>query len=80
MSQTIVFTTSSCPWCRRVKRYLTERGAPFKEVDVERNPKAAREVVRRTGQNGVPVVKIGGRWIVGFDQRAIDSELDRNAS
>jgi glutaredoxin 3 len=80
MSKVVVFTTSSCPWCRRAKQYLRERRVPFKEVNVERDPDAARELVRRTGSTGVPVIKIGSKWIVGFDRPRIDQELARRAS
>jgi glutaredoxin-like YruB-family protein len=80
VSRPIVFTTSTCSWCRRVKQYLRERGIPFKEVNVERDQKAALEMVRKTGQMGVPVVKIGSKWIVGFDRQAIDRELANKAS
>ncbi|WP_273846152.1 glutaredoxin family protein [Rubrobacter calidifluminis] len=80
MSKVIVFTTSSCPWCRRAKRYLQERRVPFKEVNIERDPAAARDLARKTGSTGVPVIKIGSRWIVGFDRPRIDQELARRAS
>ncbi len=80
MSKVLVFSTSTCSWCRRAKRYLKERGVPFKEIDVERDADAAREIVRKTGQTGVPVIKIGSRWIVGFDKEQIDRELARKAS
>jgi len=50
---------------------------PFKEVNIERDPDAARDIVRKTGQTGVPVIKIGGSWIVGFDEGRIDKELTR---
>lgn len=80
MSRVIVFTTSSCPWCRRAKRYLQERRVPFKEVNIERDPAAARDLVRKTGSAGVPVIKIGSRWIVGFDRPRIDQELARRSS
>jgi len=48
---------------------------PFKEISVERDPKAAQDIVRKTGQTGVPVIKIGNRWIVGFDKERIEKEL-----
>ena len=64
----LVFTTPTCPWCTRAKSYLRSRGVKFREVDVARDPAAARDLVRRTGQVGVPVVEIDGRPIVGFDQ------------
>jgi glutaredoxin 3 len=80
VSKVLVFSTSTCSWCRRAKRYLKERGVPFKEINVERDADAAREIVRKTGQTGVPVIKIGSRWIVGFDKEQIDRELACKAS
>jgi glutaredoxin len=34
VSKVLVFSTSTCSWCRRAKRYLKERGVPFKEINV----------------------------------------------
>lgn len=80
MSRVVLFSTPTCSWCRRAKKYFRENGVAFKEVDVERDPGAARDLVRKTGQTGVPVIKIGGRWIVGFDRPRIEKELARRAS
>jgi glutaredoxin 3 len=71
----IVFSSPTCVWCMRAKTYLRTRGVPFRDVDVSRDPAAARNLVRRTGQMGVPVIEIDGRPIVGFDQAQIDSAL-----
>lgn len=71
----VVFTTPTCSWCARAKSYLRKQGVRFKEVDVSRDPQAARDLVRRTGQMGVPVIEIDGRPIVGFDQRRVDQLL-----
>lgn len=71
----VVFSTSSCPWCNRVKQYLRQNHITFKDVDVSRDRKAAEDMVRMTGQSGVPVVMIGSRSIVGFDKRKIDRYL-----
>jgi glutaredoxin 3 len=75
MSKVVLFSTSTCSWCRRAKRYFKEYRVPFKEIDVERDPKAARDIVRKTGQTGAPVIKIDNRWIVGFDKERIEKEL-----
>jgi glutaredoxin 3 len=80
MSKVLLFSTSTCSWCRRAKRYFKEQGVPFKEINVERDQDAARDVVRKTGQTSVPVIKIGSKWIVGFDKKRIDRELARKAS
>lgn len=63
-----------------MKRYFREQGVSFKEINVERDPAAARDLVKKTGQSGVPVIKIGTTWIVGFDKGRIDRELARNSS
>jgi glutaredoxin 3 len=62
---------------------ITETSAldlSLKEINIERDADAARDIVRKTGQTGVPVIKIGSRWIVGFDREQIDKELARKAS
>jgi glutaredoxin-like YruB-family protein len=75
----LVFTTPTCPWCTRAKSYLRERRVPFREVDVSRDAAAARDLVRRTGQMGVPVIEIDGRPVVGFDRPVIDRLLGLRA-
>ncbi|MBO9361008.1 MAG: glutaredoxin family protein [Thermoflexus sp.] len=72
----IIFTTPNCPWCQAAKEYLRRRGVPFKEVDVSRDAAAARDLVRRTGQMGVPVLDIGGKIVVGFNRPQIDALLE----
>jgi glutaredoxin 3 len=80
MPKVLLFSTSTCSWCRSAKRYFKDRGVPFKEINIERDPDAARDIVRKTGQTGVPVIKIGSKWIVGFDRERIEKELARRAS
>lgn len=46
-----------------------------KSVNVERDPSAARNIQKKTGQTGVPVIKIGSKWIVGFDKEKIEASL-----
>ena len=71
----VMFSTPSCTYCKRAKRYFREKNVPFKDVDVTRDAAAARDVLRRSGQQGVPVIDIGGKIIVGFDQPKIDTLL-----
>ncbi len=71
----IVFSTPTCPHCNRAKHYLRSRGVRFRDVDVSRDRAAARDMVRRSGQQGVPVLDIGGKIVVGFDRAKIDQLL-----
>lgn len=70
-----VYVTDTCPWCTRVKSYLRQNHVSYSEVNVSRDESAAREMVRRSGQQGVPQVDIDGRMIVGFDKARIDALL-----
>lgn len=70
-----VYTTPTWPWCTRVKDYLRQRNVPFVEKNVAVDRAAAMEMVKRSGQMGVPVIDINGKIIVGFDKEAIDRIL-----
>ena len=71
----IVFSTPTCSFCNLTKKYFHERGIKFKDVDVSRDPVAARDMVRRSGQQGVPVIDIGGKIVIGFDRSKINKFL-----
>ena len=75
----IVFTTPTCSWCRTVKQHLKKHNIRFKEIDVTKDSHAARDMVRRTGQQGVPVTLINNRPIVGFDKEKINRLLNIKA-
>ncbi len=67
-----VYSTPSCPWCTVLKDYLDSKNVSYEDVDVSRNKDAAKEMIKKSGQRGVPVADINGQIIVGFNQDAID--------
>jgi len=71
----IIFTTPTCSFCNLAKRYFREKNIRFREVDVSRNEAAARDIQKKTGQTGVPVILINNRPIVGFDKTKINKIL-----
>jgi len=71
----IVYSTSWCPWCRRTKEFLTANKVEFENRDVEEKREWAEELVRKSGQTGIPVLDIGGQVIVGFDEPEIRKAL-----
>lgn len=68
-----VYSTPTCPWCSVAKKYLASKDISFEELDVSADRNAAMEMISKSGQRGVPVIDIGGKIIVGFDQGAIDA-------
>jgi glutaredoxin-like YruB-family protein len=71
----IVFSTPTCSFCTAAKHYFRQQGIKFRDVDVSRDPAAARDMLRRSGQQGVPVIDIGGKIVVGFDRNKINQLL-----
>jgi glutaredoxin-like YruB-family protein len=70
-----VYSTPSCSWCTRLKMYLDSKGVKYRDVDISKNQKIADDLVKRSGQQGVPQTEINGKIIVGFDQAKIDTML-----
>lgn len=73
-----VYSSSNCPWCTKLKSYLNKNNIRYRDINVASSPNAAEELVRKTGQQGVPQSNIGGEWIVGFDKVKIDRLLNIN--
>lgn len=67
-----VYSTSTCPWCIMAKNYLKSRNISFVDKNVSADRSAAEEMIRKSGQRGVPVIDINGKAIVGFNQAEID--------
>jgi S1-C subfamily serine protease len=55
-----------------LKEFLSNKGIPYQDHDVAADPTAAQEMVKLTGQNGVPVTVIDGQIVVGFDQPRLE--------
>ncbi|MDD3803462.1 MAG: glutaredoxin family protein [bacterium] len=70
-----VYSTPTCPWCVRAKQYLSSKNIAYTDINVAVDRNAAMEMVKKSGQQGVPVIEIDGNIIVGFDQARIDSLL-----
>jgi glutaredoxin-like YruB-family protein len=74
-----VYSTPTCSWCNTLKSHLRKHRIRFADIDVSRNQSAADEMVRRSGQRGVPQTDIGGEMIVGFNQARINELLNIRA-
>ena len=66
-------------YCKTLKEYLSRNKVEFQEIDVSKNEKDLQEMIKLSGQMGVPVVDIDGQVIVGFDKQKIDSLIKINS-
>ncbi len=70
-----IFSTPTCPYCVTLKGYLKEKGIKFEDINVAVDQEAAKEMVEKSGQMGVPVSEINGEIIIGFDKTKINQLL-----
>lgn len=75
MKNVKVYSTPTCPYCIRVKEFLKENNVAFEDINVAADPAKAEEMVKLSGQMGVPVIDIEGKIIVGFEKEEIKKEL-----
>jgi len=71
-----LYGTTTCPYCVRAKQFLEANQITFDYIDVSQNQGKAREMIKKSGQMGVPVIDIDGKIIVGFDKSAIEKEIE----
>jgi mycoredoxin len=57
-----MYTASWCRDCRAAKQFLDENGIAYTEINVDEDPAASDEVVRRVGKRAIPQMVIDGEW------------------
>lgn len=70
-----VYSTSTCPFCIRAKQYLKDNNIQFTEYDVGSDPDKAEEMIKKSGQMGVPVIEVDDKIVIGFDKEKIKEIL-----
>jgi glutaredoxin len=70
----VIFTTSTCPYCRDARRLLEVEGVDFVDYVTDESDDAKRRF-RATGDEAVPTIYIGKRKISGFSETAIRQAL-----
>ncbi|MEE9525950.1 MAG: glutaredoxin domain-containing protein [Candidatus Woesearchaeota archaeon] len=62
-----IYSTPTCPWCKKTKEFFKENNVEFEDIDVASNQEAQKEMIDKSGQMGVPVIDVNGTIIVGYD-------------
>ncbi len=71
MPKITIYTTPTCSFCRMAKNFFREHGVSYEEKDVTTNHQFVEEMIRKSGQMGVPVIDIDGEIVIGFDKPRI---------
>ncbi|MBI4143027.1 glutaredoxin family protein [Candidatus Uhrbacteria bacterium] len=75
MPNITIYSTPSCPYCKMAKEYLAGKQFTYADIDVAADSAKADEMIKKSGQMGVPVIDIDGTIIVGFDKPKINAAL-----
>ncbi|MCH4900446.1 glutaredoxin family protein [Pseudomonas sp. B707] len=70
----VLYATDWCGYCKQTKRFLDQKGIPFKEFDIEKDAEA-RKVYEALGGRGIPLIDVNGTLIRGFDPDEILAAL-----
>ncbi len=79
-SRVRLYSTHTCPYCKMEKAWLDEKRVAHEVVYVDQDQREAEEMVRKTGQMGVPVTEVQyedaeAEFIVGFDRAGLQRLL-----
>lgn len=75
MPEVTIYTTPTCTYCQAAKAFFQEHDIEYTDIDVSSDPEAAQEMIRKSGQSGVPVIEVDGEIIVGFDKPRLMAAL-----
>ncbi|KNF09808.1 glutaredoxin [Gottschalkia purinilytica] len=76
MSNVVIYTSNTCPHCVTAKEYLKEKGVEYTERNVQTDPEARKELIKK-GYMGVPVIVVGEEEISGFNKSKLDELLEK---
>jgi glutaredoxin len=70
MKKVTLYTLSTCPWCRKAKKFFTDRNIPFTDIDYDLADEATQGKILKeldaAGATGFPYAKIGDQVVVGY--------------
>ncbi len=73
----VIYSTPTCPYCRRAKDYLAQKGIAYTDINVAADREKAKEMIQKSGQMGVPVIMVDDEIVVGFNQSKLDELLSK---
>ena len=71
MPNVTIYTTPACVYCKMAKAFFKEHNVSYTEKNVMADDKTREEMIKKSGQMGVPVIDVDGKIIVGFDKGEI---------
>ena len=70
--EVLLYALSTCPWCRKAKKWFADNDVPFDHIDVDllegaEQDAAAQKAYELSGARRFPVVVIDGEVVTGYN-------------
>lgn len=73
-ARVVLYATDWCGYCKLTRRFLDQKGIPYREFDIEKNAEA-RKAYEALGGRGIPMLDVNGTLIRGYEPEAILTAL-----
>lgn len=73
--QVKVYSTPTCPWCKKAKQFLDANGIQYQDLNVAEDKTARDEMINTTHQMAVPTIAIDGQYVIGYNEKEIKEKL-----
>jgi thioredoxin reductase (NADPH) len=74
--QAIIYTSTGCTYCAKIKQFLKENSVAYEERDILVEP-AWLDELAKYGIFGVPALYFGDEWIIGFRPNKMKAVLEK---
>ncbi|SUY47970.1 glutaredoxin [Clostridium putrefaciens] len=75
MKNVVIYTSDTCSFCVVAKEYFKENNISYEEKNVKEP--ANRKELMAMGIMSVPVIKIDGETVIGFNQSEVEALLNK---
>ena len=75
MKTVTIYSTPTCHFCQMAKEFFAEKNIQYTNYDVSVDAEKRDEMIKLTGQLGVPTIVIDGAVMVGFDREKVAAKL-----
>lgn len=63
----VVYSADWCGDCQKLKAFLSENHIEYENRDIRKEPPWGEELEQRTGKLGVPNLRMGDEWVIGYE-------------
>ena len=67
MADILIYSSAICPYCVAAKNFLKSKGLDYREVRIDLDASARKEMLDRSQRMSVPQIFVNGTHVGGFD-------------